>query len=515
MTAPREGLLDVVAFKGINIAGDPEDIGDNELTVCDNFYVGPSGSLFRRPGFTKQTVSPVTVGLDFFKRPFYNSAGAVRPIAKAYNFGTKLWWSPGAGGSSWTSIGLTTQFPYSGHQFRDKYYVAHSQGLASWDGTTLVNAITNAPASVAVISHRGRLWALDPTNSRIMYSDANAPDTWQTTSTLDVGKGDGDFLSALAVINDVLYIFKTHSMWALYNSAPNPPDWILRQVNSSVGCSGPNALEEVNGLVYFIGPYGFYRTNGVTIDNIGAKIFKPDYFFPWSTSRPDSGTGQVLQVVKFQDFLLFNVLTWAPTFPGYSTQAWYVYHFKSDVWTRWSVPSALYSPMSLLGSVHNSGGGSDKLFMSENFGVSGCNVHSIDTAGLTYNDNAAQILSAIRTKHYHCGAPYNIKRLKRFHVQYEEPGASGSQDFKSYFDRDLDAATPQSFGGLGYPSSALPILSDTVGAGGVFSKTRFRKIMFEANMLGNGKASIKSLSLAYTLHRRTHVAKYTGMSDAV
>ena len=179
--------------------------------------------------------------------------------------------------TTFTSIGTYT-VAY-GVQYANNFYMVREAGtLVQWTGAA-VSTIAGSPNGSFCLVYRDRLFVLSSSaagslNSRLYYSkiaDLSATG-WVSTSFIDVQPGDGDFLTCLAVIHDLLIVFKTRTTWALYVQGL-PENWVLRSINPAIGCVSKYTPREIEGFLYFVGPQGVYKTDGNIFDDISSNIF--------------------------------------------------------------------------------------------------------------------------------------------------------------------------------------------------------------------------------------------------
>lgn len=90
-------------------------------------------------------------------------------------------------------------------------------------------------------------------------------------NTLIIGDDDqNDFGVALAVVNNVLIIFKRHSIWALYGYSPTT--FQVRNLTKERGCVDPSSVLEMDSGVYFLGQQGFEFFDGSQFHTISDPV---------------------------------------------------------------------------------------------------------------------------------------------------------------------------------------------------------------------------------------------------
>ncbi len=128
-----------------------------------------------------------------------------------------------------------------------------------------MDELTSTAGAYCVAAHANRLFfARNNTYpSRLWYSEDGLPNTRYPDNWMDVSLDDGDYITHIASLNEVLVIFKTNSVWALMGTGPTT--WALRQVIAGIGCVGLRAATQVDNAIVFAGKDGLYAFDGVTV----------------------------------------------------------------------------------------------------------------------------------------------------------------------------------------------------------------------------------------------------------
>lgn len=169
---------------------------------------------------------------------------------------------------------------------------------------------------------------------RVVWNDALNPDTWPAANYIDLDQEDGDMITAMWLFKDILVVFKKYKTYIIkYVGGTQIFDW--ERIDSSTGCVGPNAICENDGILYFIGPDGFYAFNGVNPPySISSKIDR-------SANRMNSEKDYVFEADNFdmKGQIFFNIIE------GSSTRKNKIYLYDPSLknWTRWSVGIASLS----------------------------------------------------------------------------------------------------------------------------------------------------------------------------
>lgn len=316
--------LQIRGFKGLNVREYEGAIQDNELSEAINFDLGRAGELIKRTGFEAlhqgQTLGNNSVKiLGHFLTETYSQL-----IVKA---GSNVYSS--SDGISYTLIGTYADAEW-GIQYAGVFYIIRKTStIVSWNGVT-ATAITGSPAGTFAITYKERMFVLNSEapgslNSRFYFSKVGDVTTtgWSSVNFIDVRPGDGDFLTCMAVIQDLLIIFKGRSTWGLYVQ-PAVENWVLRNLNSEIGCISKYTTKEVEGFLYLSGARAVYRTDGTTFEDISEPIN------PVLKNRIVNLTTTNIDSFAWWDDKLICLLS-----PNPSIQEYYIFHIKAGGWTKW------------------------------------------------------------------------------------------------------------------------------------------------------------------------------------
>lgn len=271
--------------------------------------------------------------------------------------------------------------------------------------------IHNSPSGTFCYVFRDRLFVLNSNgedgnkNSKLVFSEINNFDYngWPSVNNLLVSPGDGDFLTALAVIHDTLIVFKAETTWGLYIQG-EPDNWVLRNMNPEIGCISKYTPREIEGFLFFVGPRGVYKTDGNIFEDISSNIL------PAFDNRVVNLTNANLDCAAWWEdryIVLFN--------PTPATRRWFIYHLRSGGWTEWEfegiepaffleVNSTTPAKGLWAGDLLNTG----KVFLY---------------GGDIKTDGGTQYECRLKSKHFDFGFPGKMKRAKWFAVELEGLGS--------------------------------------------------------------------------------------------
>lgn len=429
MVAVSDQALRIERFAGLNEYDHPSLLDDNELAVCQNMYVDTDGTIKKRPGLTllNSTLDKDVNFLDNF---------SVSPTLVYSMFtngvGSNLYSVDDAGVPGTQD---TVSSVFWGVSYDSKFYYGTSTGIKTWDGTSvasLASAGGTIPTSTRDgIFHKGRLFVVgSEANNQPYRLHFTAPDnftgdpagvvSWPTTNTLDViSKDRGDYINALVSFNDTLYIFKSRSIWALYVQGTSSSDWVLRQINTEIGCKLGHNVLVVNNIMYFVGIQGFeanlYRFDGSNFENLSKNInFNASF-------SVDSFTVYKAFAVWGDFLVLINHVRVAEA--GAYSKHLLVYNYINQTWSRWILPNLL--PLTNITSLILSPKNSKKRSLLINLSVDGTTQYALyrfteasDAAGILYTDDFLSYESKFRTKEWLLAGAENYDRIKWAEIDY-------------------------------------------------------------------------------------------------
>lgn len=322
--APSGTTVKISGFTGINTSEHKGVIRNSELQDALNIDIGKAGELKSRTGFI-QISEGVTLGSnDTLILGHLNTGAVSQLIVKS---GNNVYYS--TDGITYTLLGAYSDASY-GIQYDDDFYIIRSGNLiVQWNGAAAAN-IANSPSGTFAIIHKERMWVLNTDGSgadasRIYYSDPGdvTATGWDAAQFETVSSGDGDYLIGMAVLQDTLIIFKAHTTWALYVQG-TVSDWVLRSLNTELGCVSKYAIQIVDSYLYFSSDHGIYRTDGSEFTNISENISSV------LSERVINTATANLDAFAYWDDKLICLLA-----PDSLIKLYYVYHIKVSGWTRW------------------------------------------------------------------------------------------------------------------------------------------------------------------------------------
>lgn len=160
-----------------------------------------------------------------------------------------------------TGFSTTTRWDFA--TANDTLWIVNGEVAKKWDGTTFGDMAGSPPLGKFIIFHKQRLFiaGASAARSRVYFSDVGAPETWGALSFIDVGKGDGDAITGLAILNDRLIVTKDNSVWEL--AGDSSTNFVLRKVTDEGGCTVKQGIALIKDTLAWLGKDGVRLFDGV------------------------------------------------------------------------------------------------------------------------------------------------------------------------------------------------------------------------------------------------------------
>lgn len=464
---------------GLNLNEDPSIISDDQMMQCVNFDIGRAGELSVRPGLKQAS----TLGTSHYL------LGTVRKLDGTYR--TYARYSDATvtngimysedGGATWVASGIAagavgvstaviqyvdpvnTTVPYA--FLIPKGTGSTTAGAGSrqnLNDNTVVN-VTGMPNGTAAVIYRERLFIYGPTNEaskgsyRIWYSAAKNFTTFGVNNFIDVGPGDGEFVTHMAIQNDQMVIFKENSSWVL-TFEDDPAFGILRKFNNEIGATSPNSVITFENQLYLIDQRSVFRLINLLFEEISGPIVI-------GRQRTATADPTLDSAVVLGRKLLFIISTAA------STKRYFVYHTEVNAWSEYTFAEAP-------GRFISGGQTTSEFFLGSRAGSN--NIYRFrpySTATADWGDYPNDTTPAnFSTKQYTFNSPHTFKRIHWWSM--EIGGTQGSVEAGMVVD------------GVTEPSPVGSILVSAPRVFKLFVRNRFRRVHFTVSCSGNPRLTI-------------------------
>lgn len=329
--------LDIKDFKGLNTEVDETRLEDTAVDAAMNVNLDEGKYFKKRTGISKLAsavawTTPAQI------------VGRIRKASGADHFlvctSTTLYGLLTSTPNTQTNLGAFVVQP--GVQYNELLFMPRlTTTIVSYD-TLAAGAIAGSPAASQLLVFKDRMFTICTSSTTVgessklryslLYADPTAPNftgaaAWTVaTQFISFGSGDGDKIVAIAVLNDVIFVFKQQSTYALYASSGSPSAWTVKVISTQIGCICRDTVVEINGLLYFESMDGIYRTDGISFEEVSAPVRSNfnNRVIDGSTWLDDSACFWGTKYILFKnDRLASTFTTW-------------VYDIVSDAWTQYA-----------------------------------------------------------------------------------------------------------------------------------------------------------------------------------
>ncbi len=408
---------------GLNLNEDPRLIADNQLAECINFDIGRAGELMTRPGLkaARTSTNPIAGSTDFirvinpltlpsgFSRLFVRTVGVVTPrIYRSDN--------PEVSSGGWTILNtstagdvsvivpgvdvINTTVPYAWFVPRGPNNAGGGFRQNLNDGVE--SAVSSIPRGSGAVVFKGRMFIYGPLTEggtgtyRVYYSAAGDFATWPANNFFDVGPGDGETVTAIAVQGDSLIIFKRASTWALFFDT-DPFLGTLRKVNNEIGCTGQYAVVAFQNELFVISKRSIYRLINLLFEDIGNNL------------NLDATRAYI-------DFNLYNdsisvigsrIICAVSTGGGIIPYKYFVYHTEVEAWSEYDFDEYPERFVTVLDTQY-----SEHQFATKRNSPNLYHMHPFDTSTANYGDYPNDTsFHSMATKKYAYDSIAGFKRI--------------------------------------------------------------------------------------------------------
>jgi hypothetical protein len=216
-------------------------------------------------------------------------------------------------------------------------YGDNTMPLMLFTGSSYITPMlgTNAPSGAKTVAAWGSylfagniITSSARDRSRIVWNQPLDPTSWLASNYIDLDVEDGDVITAMRVYKDLLMVFKRHKTFLIkYVGGTSLFDW--QRIDNSVGCIGPNALCESEGILYFRGADDFYSFDGTNVPRaISSNIKK-------LVARDNTDVDYVNEVVSFGDKK--QIFFTEAEGSSLRKNKIYIYDIERKGWTKWDV----------------------------------------------------------------------------------------------------------------------------------------------------------------------------------
>lgn len=273
MATRTSNQVDIVARAmgfdgGVNIRDAITQLRGNECRKLENGVLDERGGFSKRLGMVNKGTFGVGADRVLSMYTFYR--GLLTPQVLIHTTAGKLYFTvdPEAQPIVWAEIvsGLSTTQPFAFETFNSKVYMSNGvDDYASWDGTTRT-AFASAPKGRYLRLWKDTMWVsgVDATPDRVFASDPGNAETFDVSSWVDIAKGDGDKVNALASDGLFLIVGKQDRAMTIYD----PVTFANRVVDFEKGFESHFGVAQFEGVIYYVSRRGICEWLGDTPSKI-------------------------------------------------------------------------------------------------------------------------------------------------------------------------------------------------------------------------------------------------------
>lgn len=269
----------VERFAGLNLRGDPQEVGPSQALNLLNVTFAKDGRLVTRDGYSKPFTGGPSNITNLWPLAGESALAAFNADSvKVLNLGT------GAVTATTSLAAATSSFASAGAAGSTYFTDTTTAQLRKWNGSAF-----SSPASLSGVKGRylavqpleDRLVVADATNtSKILFSNAGDPETFSANDFVTLTPGDGEEIAGMAVFGTLLFVFKRTKFFVFTGNsvaATGTSVFNYRMVDSGIGCqqttgdTRPLIVSHTTG-VYFVADDGIYRTAGDTPARVSDSI---------------------------------------------------------------------------------------------------------------------------------------------------------------------------------------------------------------------------------------------------
>jgi len=277
-------------YGGLNTREAPSDIANNEAQDILNIDFAEGGAISKRNGTNivgndKSNTADTVKGIA---ASYYGSASAKLLMATQDATTSGLYYRTTGNYTEATLGGAAVKLAAADTEFENFLGTGSVQYTFMTDGTRYqyfkpaTNSIEVPGATPATIGgilrvYKNRMYAVGSSakSERVYFSGGASGgngETWDVGDYFDVPSqaitsagATGDPITAMAVLQDRLIIFKARSVWTYDTNT-------LRQISDAHGCVGKRAIAASDYFLYFADNDGIYRLSGTSISKVSKKI---------------------------------------------------------------------------------------------------------------------------------------------------------------------------------------------------------------------------------------------------
>src|SRR5262245_3119026 len=237
---------------GANIRDALNFVAQDQMRPSENVILSERGGGRKRLGCMSHGTFGTAAARVLSTYTYYR-AGAGPQVIIHTNEGNLYYTDdPSANPTVWTLMagGVDGTVPFSYETFGGKVYMCNGvDNYMAWNGATL-SFFPSAPKGRYLRLWKETMWIAGVTGmpDRVYTSTEGDPETFPVDGFIDLSKGDGDMIRALATDGQFLIVGKRDSTLAMYD----PVTFANRVVDFEKGFESHFAVASYEGGIYFL-----------------------------------------------------------------------------------------------------------------------------------------------------------------------------------------------------------------------------------------------------------------------
>jgi hypothetical protein len=256
--------------------------------------------------------------------------------------------------------------------------------------------------------------------NRIVFTDNfKLDETVVGTKFVDIGKNDGDEITALHSAQGRLYVFKTRNIYIYRIQSSQSVNFILERHIAGVGCLHKHAVVDT--------PYGICFADHRQVSLIrGTELSELSLLIRDTYQGLDLEINRGALALGYHPLINNLVVNYS-----YDAVTMYAYNFDTQSWSKFT-------------SFNNNGKFQSQFAISDDQELQSFNTSTNKVESLfRSNSNDAASVLLLKTKRYDFGLPEKFKRFTKLHVTYQSTGGT-LPAFKIYIDGDATEVMTES-----------------------------------------------------------------------
>lgn len=286
---------------------------DESWADVKNVQIDPYGTIIKRRGGANKNISPIgdptpitllhqywkAIGSNFLLAYTHKSVSTSADVYEAGSAGKSFLSIGGSAINAWT--GGIDDRPFA-TVFQDTFFITNGADTPCyWQGTG--SLFTEMPSAA------GKCKYLMPFRNYLIFANVTEPDAtahpgrikwsevgefaansnWPATYILDLDPDDGDIITGIGVVGDLLIVFKEKKIYAVYYVGP-PWFFDYKVISNEQGCTSGTSIVTIHGELIFASGDGIYSLKGSKVTDLTEKIrdryknLDPDYMHYISAS---------------------------------------------------------------------------------------------------------------------------------------------------------------------------------------------------------------------------------------